>query len=87
MKYTFTDLLNKITLGYRKKKLTILTQFTPNNLKILKFLLENKLISGFEKKSQKKNALLLVFLNYHRYSPALQDLSITRKYSQQYENQ
>jgi hypothetical protein len=28
-----------------------------------------------------------VFLNYHRYSPALQDLSITRKYSQQYENQ
>jgi ribosomal protein S8 len=77
MKLTYLPLWNKIKNALLKKQLITKINFSYQNLKLLKFLLKNNFISGFEKRGSSKKAFLIIFLKYDlNYLTAIHDFSL-----------
>jgi len=75
--------LNVIRNSFWKKKLNILIDFSKKNNKLVKSLLKQNFITGFETVPSKNTckSYILVYLRYStEFSPAIENLSIRRKH-------
>jgi len=60
MNHSFLQVLNEITIAFQAKKLKLVIKYSKQNFQFLQYLLEQRFISGFNK----KNKLLIITLKY-----------------------